>query len=130
MWWNKYIGTPFKEKGRDQNGVDCWGLLRIVYKNELGIDLPDYLECYESTNDKEVLSSLISREKDQKWEPIDKPTEFSALVLKMDGVPFHVGVYTHDGKFIHCARGSNTVHEKINSFRWRNNVAGVYTWAR
>ena len=43
-WTARYINIPYINKGREFSGADCWGLVRLVYKNELGIDLPTYGE--------------------------------------------------------------------------------------
>jgi len=132
MWWNEYIGLKFKEKGRDANGVDCWGLVCLIYKEKLGISLPDYTDYYTSTNDKKKLTELMKteREEEPRWVEQKTPQEFDVLLLKMDGMPFHVGIYTHDGQFIHCEKGADTNHAKMKSFRWRNSVAGVFRWVK
>ena len=37
MWQNKYVGIPYKDNGRDLDGMDCWGLARYVYNKEFNI---------------------------------------------------------------------------------------------
>lgn len=86
-WYTKYVGIPFVEKGRDENGCDCWGLVRLIYKNELGIDLPDYLDCYETTNDREKLSSVIKEQTEKNWVSDQEHKEFDVIILMMRGVP-------------------------------------------
>ena len=44
-WWERYIGLPF---GDGPGEVTCWGLLRRVYAEQLGIDLPSYGEIAAS----------------------------------------------------------------------------------
>ena len=34
-WTQKYVGIPYRDLGRDMTGCDCWGLLRLVYGQEL-----------------------------------------------------------------------------------------------
>ena len=41
-WYGKYIGIPYKELGRDESGVDCYGLCVVVYNRELGLDIPGF----------------------------------------------------------------------------------------
>lgn len=129
MWWNDYIGVKFTEKGRDRNGVDCWGLVCLIYKELKGIELPSRADTYSSTKDKETIAALIEKWHDDFWVEVKEPEMFDVLVLKIAGVPFHVGIYLHDKKFIHCANGVGTVVERLDSLRWKNNLIGAYRWA-
>jgi len=40
--YKKYVGIPFKHLGRDRSGLDCYGLLIYYYKEEFGIEIPDW----------------------------------------------------------------------------------------
>lgn len=41
--FNKYIKIPWKHLGRDEHGIDCYGLARLMYKKEINVNLPDYI---------------------------------------------------------------------------------------
>lgn len=128
MWYERYVNVPFLDKGRDENGADCWGLASVIYKNELKITLPDYLEFYENTNEREKLSALISSESQSHWISVKEPKEFDVVVLNMRGVPMHVGIVTKPNHMIHCARGIGTTHEHYGTARWKHKVMGFYRW--
>lgn len=40
-WWAPYVGLPF---GEGPGEVTCWSLVRRIYADQLGIDLPSYGE--------------------------------------------------------------------------------------
>lgn len=40
---NKYIGIPWVAGGRSESAADCWGLVMLVYRNELGLELGDFM---------------------------------------------------------------------------------------
>lgn len=123
-WAEKYVGIPFKEKGRDEKGLDCYGLVCLVYKNELGIDLPSYSELYENTKDKAHISKLIFDESANKWQDVDKPKSFDVVTLNMLGVPMHVGIVLDIGYMLHCAYGVGTVIERYDGMKWQNKIEG------
>lgn len=133
-WQNKYAHIPFKEKGRSAAGADCWGLVRIIYQAERGIELPDYLEVYElgfsawSKDDRTKLERLVQEESKQKWQEVSRPQPFDVIVMKMKGFATHVGIVIDSQRMIHCQEGIGTSIEKFNSIRWRDNVVGFYRW--
>lgn len=120
--------VPFVEKGRTMVGADCWGLVRLIYQNELGVELPDYLEFYDNTNEREKLSLVIEQESANNWQSTNEPKEFDVVILNMRGVPMHVGVVTKKNHMIHCARGIGTAHEHYGISRWKHKVVGFERW--
>lgn len=39
-WPDAYVGIPWAWRGRDRAGIDCYGLVRLVYAERLGVALP------------------------------------------------------------------------------------------
>lgn len=130
MWWNQYIGRAFDEKGRGPDAFDCWGLLKWTYAHDhpRRITLPGYEELYESTNDRDTLGRVIFEERKARWCEVEKPVEWDAILLRMRGVPMHVGIVTRPGYMLHCAHGIGTVHEQYDSIRWRSKIMGFFRY--
>lgn len=38
----QYTGIPYKVLGRDRSGIDCWGLISLVYRECWDVQLPDF----------------------------------------------------------------------------------------
>lgn len=138
MWTDKYIGIPFKEAGRDINeGFDCFGLAKYVYKKELNADLPDYNVFYRKTNDKllkkQVIDNLVSaiENADDEWFDIktldNKPRDYDGVLIKIQGHVIHIGIYVNPNMILHCYDGTDVVLEKIHP-KWTNNVEKIIRW--
>lgn len=126
---SRYAAIPFAEKGRDMTGCDCWGIVYLVYRDLLGIELPLYTEKYQNTEDEKVLAAAINGEK-VKWEEVETPEAGNVVLMRLKGQPMHVGVFIGGGMFIHCLSGSGTVIERVNSITWRNRIVGYYRFTR
>ncbi len=129
IWVGHYIGVPFKEHGREINGLDCWGLVRIVLLEQFSIVLPCYSNCYKSTKSVPELSKLIEVES-KKWQEIELGNEKlgDVIVLRMRGAPMHVGLIIGDNSMLHVENYINSSIEKYKSSRWVNRIIGFYRY--
>ena len=132
MWWNRYIGTPFKPFGRTLEGCDCWGLLRIVYREAFGIELPSYVSDYTATDARQELAGLIGQEVEANpWQEVAQGQERSgdAVLLALQGYPCHVGVVTEPGRMLHILKGPGAVIESYRGVAWSKRFRGIYRYA-
>ena len=125
--WRKYIGIPFKDKGRDETGLDCWGLVRMIYKDKKNIELESRASDYTDVMDKNTVSQTIKTES-EKWIKVENPQPFDVVVFRILGAPMHVGLVTDANNMIHCESGSNSVIESFKSLKWQNRIMGFYRW--
>lgn len=127
MQVNKYVGIKFKDKGRDTNGIDCWGLARLIYKNEYNIDLPSFTSDYEA-DDTIRMQELIAQYKEG-WEKLDQPQEGSIVVFKVLGHESHIGVAVNKDQFLHAREGQDSAIESFSSPSWNRRIVGHFKYS-
>jgi hypothetical protein len=127
MWHNKYIGIPFLDKGRDTNGIDCWGLVRLVYKQEYNIDLPNFSTDYDA-DDAERMKDLLAQYKEG-WEKLDAPTEGCIVLFNILGVESHMGIAVSSTHFLHARDRRDSAIESFESVGWKNRITGFYKYS-
>lgn len=129
MWTDKYIGIPFKRNGNTMAGIDCWRLVTMVYRNELKIELPEYIDVYPSQSDecqKEVCLK-INKEK-EKWQIMDKPIPFDVVLLRIGNWVIHCGIVVNNSLMLHTSEGINASIESYTGMEWKNRVEGFYRY--
>lgn len=126
--WNKYVGIPFVEKGRDFSGLDCWGLIRLVYMEQLGIVLPVFDEY--TLEDKQVVDSLISGNMDP-WKEVPEGEEQvgDGLLMELIRRP-HIAVVVSpaSGLMLHTERVYGARIQDYRSSEYRNRLRGFYRY--
>jgi sulfur carrier protein ThiS len=127
MNFEKYIGIPFLEKGRDESGVDCWGLVRLIYKQEYNINLPSFVEDYELSDDARI-GELFAQYKEG-WTPLTQPTVGCVVLFRMFGTESHIGIVVDNSHFIHVREGRDSVIESLESAKWSKRIVGYYNYS-
>lgn len=127
FWAGYYIGLPFEEHGRTISGLDCWGLVRLVFGEQYNICLPSYAQAYDSTNNEKELGPLIRKES-SKWRRIKKGQEQlgDVIVMRIRGEPMHVGLVLGDHTMLHVQRNINSCIEKYKKRRWKGRIIGFF----
>lgn len=58
-WVAQYIDIPFADHGRGHQGCDCYGLVRLVLREQFGLELPELLAGYADTGMVEEIARMI-----------------------------------------------------------------------
>lgn len=123
-WTNKYCAIPYVAAGRSWNGVDCWGLVYLVYLSELGIRIPKY-SLYENTPSQKIVHNFVERFREE-WVQLEYPTEYSIILFKISGKCCHMGIMLNDSEFMHCSKTVGVGIEHIFKRIWKNRIEGYY----
>lgn len=130
MQFDRFVGIPYRDRGRDQDGCDCWGLVRLVYRDLLGIELPSYHDRYVTAADRAALASLIAGEMDD-WRQIESGTEntFDCVLMREGKFPRHVGLVVAPGLVLHVESENATSQiERYRSGILANRVVGFHRY--
>lgn len=128
MEFAKYVNIPFSERGSSHQGCNCWGLVRLWKREQMGEDLPSYDEFYTDTEDL-AAAHLIQEVKDQdQWIPLEAGTEKEGdvILLRIKGLPWHIGVVAGKGRMLHVELGAESVIEPYNGLKWNKRIIGFY----
>jgi len=126
-WTNNFIGIPWKDKGRDRDGIDCWGCVRLVYREQYEILLPSYLEDYASPEEHAEIGSLILGETAKNWKLTLSPREGDAILFNVAGEPAHTAIYACSGVMLHIRRGAGSCLERYTTAIWSPRLLAFFT---
>lgn len=127
--FDRFVGIPYLDKGRDIAALDCWGLLHLVYREARGIELPSYAEQYVTGSDREAMARLIRRELDA-WQEIEAGQErvFDGVLMREGKFPRHIGIVTSPGMVLHVSQGETSRIERYRTGLLANRVVGFYRY--
>lgn len=119
----QYIGIPYLTCGRDRNGIDCFGLVQLIYREQLGIELPEPLPYIDIPKNQAM--SARSMVKDyRKRSGLYQP--FDVLLLEVWRWPAHCGVVLENNWMLHSLKGHDSVMEKYDGLKWGHRHAGAF----
>jgi cell wall-associated NlpC family hydrolase len=134
-WVADYVGIPFRSRGRDRFGCDCYGLVAMVLREQFGADVPSYAEEYETATDQEEIAALIDSERrggvatGAGWRFVYAAQPGDLVLLTIAGRPWHVGILVAPNAMLHTRPGANAVLERLDAPKWKHRIVGYYRYA-
>jgi hypothetical protein len=116
-WAVPYVGLKWVLGGRSEEGVDCWGLLQLVYRKEKQISLPDYPGI--TAQDIHSIARLMDAEAKDDWLE-SEPFDMAAVAMSQREVVHHVGLcLMSEGKprILHCWDRMNVVVHTLDQIK-------------
>lgn len=115
--YSNLIGIPYGD-------ANCFDIVRMFYREELGIDIKDLNRENLSADDRAAVESLIVASKGD-FEKVDSPEYGDIIVIKVMGLESHVAVYIGNDRMLHTyhPEGSSCV-EHLG--KWKTRIAGFY----
>lgn len=119
----KYLGCSYELHGRTPKGMDCYGLIILIYA-DLGHQLWDINEEYSegwAWKGKDYFYENYYRQ----WTKHSVPQKFDVVLFKnKQGNAIHGGVVLSGGRFIHCSKNAGVVTTRLTE--WQHKVEGFY----
>lgn len=130
-WSDDYINIPFRCDGRDRSGCDCYGLVCLVYRERLSIELPDYKGVFtdQSIDTLRCVAKIMTEER-EKWQKVTSPQEYDMVMLRTGRYTWHVGIVIDNRRMLHVMTGINSVVEDYTGRYWGNRVEEFRRWNR
>ena len=124
-WANEYVGIPWRWRGVGRDGVDCYGLLRLVYSEQLGVNLP--VEQYLTASDAEGrIQARVAQWREVPHGMGHRPGDVAimdAVALdergRMGRGPHHLGIHVAPGQVMSARQPVGvTLHKPTCVVRW------------
>jgi cell wall-associated NlpC family hydrolase len=127
--FDRFVGIPWLDQGRSLVGLDCYGLVRLAFRELRGIDLPSYAERYVTAADGVAIARLIAGQLDP-WDEVatGKELAFDAVLLREGRLASHIGLVVRPGLMLHVERGETSRIERYGSGALRHRVIGFYRY--
>ena len=96
-----YLGTPYKYGGRSREGLDCSGLVGLIYREVYGLDLP-----------------RSSGRMFKKGKSIPPQLARAGDLVFFRGGMFnqinHVGIYMGEKRFVHASSSNGVIYSELS----------------
>lgn len=128
---NGYLGIPYTDLGDGHDGADCYGLVRLVYRETRGIELPAqglyaHLDL-TGTDGRKGAEALIARvAANWPWRRVDRPAPLDVVIFRRGRIEDHMGLIVDQRRFLHVVEAREACVERLDNPLWCRRVAGYY----
>lgn len=125
---SEYIGIPYLFGGSSRDGADCWGLVRLIYRERYGKELPAF--DHDGLTEEEC-GLMVDHGK-----PLVNAARVGGVpimgdlaVLKIHGAPCHIGIVIGrpgERNLLHTLKGHDSAIDRYDGPRWHGRLEGFY----
>ncbi len=135
-WYEKYVGFPYLHLGNDiHEGIDCFNLVRLVYRQELSIDIPydtsDFCDIldeqwYNKTHDRPFEKGATLR---YGWEKTDVPEIYGLIIMTIGSTNCanHCSIYVDKNKMLQTMLNHSSWIAPYGRY-YKQYTIGTYKW--
>jgi len=105
------IGIPWTPDGDSHDGCSCWGLVRLYYRQEQGINLPDL-------RDGDQMACI--------WKPVISPQMGDVIVFRRGPADRHVGIALTHFDMLHVDEDKTSCIENYRGPLWSHRLLRIY----
>ena len=106
-WWGRYIGLPYEQ-------AHCWALVRRVYADRLGLDLPTYGEI-DARDLARVARAMRDAADTGPWCAVDSPQPFDVVLMAGRSRTAHVGIMVDSTRLLHTESATGCVLASVTN---------------
>lgn len=110
------IGLPYE-------AFDCYDLVKMFYRKFMSVELEDLL--YRDTKDLHEMTQVVTIGKGS-FVSVEEPEYGDVVLLRVWGMPAHVGIYLSSTELLHTQEKSGSVIERLS--KWKKRIEGYYRW--
>lgn len=103
-----YVGLGYRLGGRDRPELDCWGLVRLVYAEQLGIPLAEHAA------DPDPARAIVAERRAWLEVPAGQGRAGDVALIRRPGRPFHCGLLATPFLLLHADEGIGTVAGRLD----------------
>ena len=127
-WLGQYVGLPYKSGGDTRAGVDCWGLLALVWREQFGRELPPYRGplWHVGANAATIAEAACAHASAFADVAPEGSQIGDGLLLRIGAGPLHIGMVVGSRCMLHAQEASLSCIERYDSMHWRRRWLGFY----
>ena len=119
--FKEFIGLKYKNLGRDYSGVDCYGSIKLIYKDKLDIELPDFTELLYEEDWYREHNHILDNIWDD-WVEVQYPYNIYDVLLfysyELKTIVNHIGILVEEGEFLHIGSKYSSRVDQLND-HWK-----------
>lgn len=124
-----YVGRPFIER-KDGKGFECWDCVLQVFRDVVGIELPDYGEI-SAKELADVAAAFDQGVNSPTWVKVDHPRSLDVVVMRSRTKGLgprnrHCGVMVDDKRMLHVEANTASVVVPVTHASVKFRIVGYF----